>query len=64
MNRKKGHWVLFSFVTVIVLSLIFCMGQTTQAVDAKALLKQINQELRLAEWVPPLETAITSDPQP
>jgi hypothetical protein len=49
MHRRKSNWVLFSFVTVIALSLIFWMGQTTQAVDANALLKQVGQELRQAE---------------
>jgi len=49
MNRKKSNWVLFTFVTVIAISLIFLMRQTTQAVDAKALLKQVSQELRQAE---------------
>jgi len=49
MNRVKSNWVLFSLVTVIALSLIFWMVQTTQAVDAKALLKQIGQELRQAQ---------------
>jgi hypothetical protein len=49
MNRKKSNWVLFTFVTVIALSLIFLMSQTTEAVDAKALLKQVSQELRQAE---------------
>ncbi len=49
MNRGKSNWVFFSFVTVIALSMIFWMGQTTQAVDAKALLKQVGQELRQAE---------------
>ena len=49
MNRKKSNWVLFIFVTVIALSLIFLMGQTTEAVDAKVLLKQVSQELRQAE---------------
>jgi hypothetical protein len=49
MNRKKSNWVLFTFVTVIALSLIFLMDLTTEAVDAKVLLKQVNQELRQAE---------------
>ena len=49
MNRKKSNWVLFTFVTVIALSLIFLMRQTTLAADAKALLKQVTQELRQAE---------------
>ena len=49
MNRKKSNWVLFTFVTVIALSLIFLMHQTTQAVDAKTLLKQVSKELRQAE---------------
>ena len=49
MNREKSNWVLFSFVTVIAFSLILWMGQTTQAVDAKTLLKQVGQELRQAE---------------
>lgn len=49
MNRKKRNWVLFTFVTVITFSLIFLMHQTTQAVDAKTLLKQVSQELRQAE---------------
>ena len=49
MNRKKSNWVLFTFVTVIAISLIFLMRQTTQAVDAKALLKQVSQELRQAK---------------
>ena len=49
MNRKKSNWVLFTFVTVIAFSLIFLMGQTTLAADAKALLKQVTQELRQAE---------------
>ena len=49
MNRKKSNWVLFAFVTVIALSMIFLMRQTTQAVDAKALLKQVTKELRQAE---------------
>ncbi len=49
MNRKKSNWVLFTFVTVIALSMIFLMRQTTQAVDAKALLKQVSKELRQAE---------------
>ena len=49
MNRKKSNWVLFAFVTVIALSLIFLMHQTTQAVDAKTLLKQVSKELRQAE---------------
>ena len=51
MNREKCNWVLFnfSFVTVIALSLIILMSETTEAVDAKALMKQVSQELRLAE---------------
>ncbi len=49
MNRKKSNWVLFTFMTVIALSLIFLMRQTTLAADAKALLKQVTQELRQAE---------------
>ena len=49
MNRKKSNWVLFTFVTVIALSLIFLMRQTTLATDAKAVLKQVTQELRQAE---------------
>jgi len=49
MNRKKNNWVLFTFVTVIALSLIFLIRQTTLAVDAKTLLKQVTQELRQAE---------------
>jgi len=42
MNRKKRNWVLFTFVTVIALSLIFLMRQTTLA-------EQVTQELRQAE---------------
>ena len=49
MHRKKYNGFLFSFVAVIALSLIFWPVQPTQAVDAKALLKQVGQELRQAE---------------
>ncbi|UCF94800.1 MAG: hypothetical protein JSW39_11810 [Desulfobacterales bacterium] len=49
MNRKKSNWILFTLLTVIVLSLFFFLHQTTWAVDAKALFKQLNQELRQAE---------------
>jgi hypothetical protein len=49
MNRERSNWVLFSFVTVIVVCLTFWVGQTTQAVDAKAMLKQVGKELRQAE---------------
>ena len=49
MNRKKNHWVFFTFAAVIVLNLVFLIGQTIQAADAKAMLKQVRQELRQAE---------------
>ncbi|MDY6856259.1 MAG: hypothetical protein SWO11_16495 [Thermodesulfobacteriota bacterium] len=49
MNREKQYWVLFTFVTVTVAILIFLMGQTTHAVDAKTLLKEVRQELRQAQ---------------
>jgi hypothetical protein len=49
MNRKKGKWVLFGFVTVIALSVMCWMSGSARAVDAKAMLKQVGQELRMAE---------------
>ncbi len=51
MNRGQNNRVLFhfSFVTMIVLSQLLYMAETTEAMDTKALLKTVSQGLRQAE---------------
>ena len=49
MSRKMKKLALFSFASLITFNLIFWFGQDTLALDANALLKQVNKELRQAQ---------------